>query len=148
MLTLLKSFVAETRRRVRLKRLEKIEEILLTHPQVKTEITHHFAPGIYVREMRAPAGSGILGHEHTTEHLNILLAGSVLIEVEGQSVILTAPAIIKSPAGTRKIAAVVEDVRWLNIHASPETDISALEAMLYKKSKTYLAHEAKTEALK
>ena len=103
---------------------------LMKMEQVKTDIVHRFAPGIYIREASIPAGTLAVGHWHKTEHLNVMLKGTmILMHEDGTMQRVTAPFTMVSKPG-RKIAFVEEDAVWQNIHATNERDIGKLESML------------------
>lgn len=88
---------------------------------------HHFAHGIYGREMRIPAGVVVVGKIHRYSTLNILAQGSMSVTTpEGQKVI-HAPAIFTSLPGMQKAALALTDCVFLNVHPSFETDLKALE---------------------
>ena len=113
---------------------EQIEAQLLQLPQVDCPVLHHFGPGVYIREVRMPAGSLILGHRHKHKHTNILVSGRLKFLNEGGEVVeLTAPAVITSNPG-RKLAFILEDTVWQNVYATEERDIEKLESNLLDKS--------------
>ena len=121
----------------------KIEEIELAmfkgipkELEVKCPLKHHFSPGVYVREITMPAGSIILGHEHTTKHLNIISKGAcVLADPEtGEIVDIVAPCTFESDAGVRKLLYIVEECVWSTVHVTEETDIEKLEESLINPS--------------
>lgn len=89
---------------------------------------HHFAHGVYGREMRIPAGVIVVGKIHRYSTLNVLAQGSMSVTTpEGQKVI-HAPAIFTSPPGMQKAALTLTDCVFLNVHPSFETDLEKLEA--------------------
>lgn len=114
----------------RINRLEA--EIVRTLPKADIQIFHHFSPGIYRREMRAPAASIITGMRHRTRHLNIVERGSLTVinEQDGLRHLIKAPAIFYSEPGTRRAAIVYDDLVWITVHETEETDIAKLEAVL------------------
>jgi quercetin dioxygenase-like cupin family protein len=114
--------------------LEAMEAELLKHPQVEAPLTHHFAPGVYMREVFMPAGCIFIGHEHTTEHFNIVLSGAGKVVIDGQTSRIVAPCVFSSGVGVRKAIIIEEDMRWLTVHPTDETDIEKLEAKLIRKS--------------
>lgn len=106
---------------------DQIEAKLLELPQIDCPVLHHFGFGVYIREVRMPAGSLILGHRHRNAHTNILVSGRLKFLNEGGEVVeLTAPAVIKSNPG-RKLAFILEDTIWQNVYATEERDIETLE---------------------
>ena len=57
------------------KTVEDLEGIMLQMEQADCPITHHFGPGLYVREMRMKAGTFVIGHSHNQDDLNIFISG-------------------------------------------------------------------------
>ena len=120
---------------------DQIEAKLLELPQIDCPVLHHFGPGVYIREVRMPAGSLILGHRHRNAHTNILVSGRLKILNEGGDVVeLAAPAVIQSNPG-RKLAFILEDTIWQNVYATEERDIEKLEETLLDKSDAWLEHK-------
>jgi hypothetical protein len=120
-----------------------IEQALLQQPQVDCPITHHFGGGVYLREMFAPAGTIILGHEHTGEHMCILLKGSMrILNENGTTSDITAPMTFVGRPG-RKLALTLEDVVFMNVlpNTDNETDVDKLEARYVRKSSTWTEHQ-------
>jgi hypothetical protein len=110
-------------------------------------LQHRFAPGIYLREIHMPAGVFVVGHEHATEHFNIVLQGRAqvrLIRADGESEsvgMIEAPATFISEAGVRKVLIIEEDMIWQTVHANPddERDIAKLEERYVRLSPELLA---------
>jgi len=122
-------------------KIEALESVLLPLPQVEMPLTHLFAPGVYFREIFMPAGTFIIGHEHKTEHFNVVLAGKAKVSIDGKAQIITAPCVFVSKPGVRKVLEILEDMRWATIHPTHETSIPKLEKLLVKKSKTFRHNE-------
>jgi hypothetical protein len=131
--------------RNRLSKIEEIEGQLLQLPQVDVPLNHMFAPGVYAREVVMPTDSFVIGHEHKTEHFNIILTGRATVMMEGVIHDIKAPAIIKSNRNVRKILYIHEEMHWVTIHPTDETNIEKLEEMLVVKSDTYLNHQTQKE---
>lgn len=114
--------------------VDRLEEAIMQLPKAEITIVHHFPPGIYAREMRAPAGSAITGKIHRTQHLNIVSAGRLVVynAVDGTTVEVRAPATFISEPGTRRAAVVMEDCVWTTVHprADDETTPEQLETRL------------------
>lgn len=103
-----------------LKNIMALQAQILTLPQAECEILHHHVPGVYCREMRAAAGTLIVGKMHKTEHLNILSKGAVAVATpEGEPVVYEAPCMIHSQPGTKRVLLALTDIVWTNIHANP-----------------------------
>lgn len=112
--------------------IDRLEAEIMRLPKARIEIVHHFQPGLYVREMRAPAGSVITGRRHRTRHMNIVARGrlTVINELDGSRHTLVAPYFFFSDPGTRRAAIVHEDLVWMTVHETNETDVAKLDAML------------------
>lgn len=111
-----------------------IEERMLSEEQADCPVHHHFYPGIYMREVHIKAGVFSVGHHQKTRHLNIMLKGKVnFIHDDGQSAILEAPMIFMSDPG-RKVGLILEDMVWLNVYTTDETDVETLEETYLDKS--------------
>ena len=112
-----------------------IAQALLELPaemRVELKTTHRFCPGLYIREMRAPAGSLIVGHLHKDECPNFVLEGKLLVTMNGASTIASAGDTILSKAGVRKMGFVLEDATWTTVHPNPDncTSVQLLEERL------------------
>lgn len=96
---------------------EFIEENLETK---EMPVINHFAPDVYMRQMDADAGDLVISRMHRTEHLNILLKGSISILTDDGVQYFEAPCILKSNAGTKRVGYFHKDSSWLTIHSNPE----------------------------
>lgn len=86
-----------------------------------------------------PAGTYAIGHHQRFEHMNIFLQGRVqVIQDDGSTHELCAPMMFVGQPG-RKIGYVLEDVVWINVYATNETDINTLETMFLDKSTAWQA---------
>lgn len=121
--------------------LQEVEKMMLDLPQESAPVIHRFAPGLYIREVSLPGGTFAIGHEQTTEHLNIMVKGKVHM-ADGTT--LTAPMIFVGKPG-RKAGFIEEDTVWLNIYATEETDVEKLEATYLRKSEVFTEHEKARE---
>jgi quercetin dioxygenase-like cupin family protein len=114
------------------KELQEAVELISSVEQVPLPLTHHFSPGIYMREILMPKGAFVIGHEHKTQHLNVVLSGSARVMIEGKIYDMKAPCVLESGPGVQKIAYIEEDMRWATVHPNPdeERDIVKLEERL------------------
>lgn len=112
--------------------------------QADCPVMHHFAPGVYIREVRFPAGTLVVGHIQRHEQMNVFIQGAVrMITPDGEGNVLTAPMTFVGPAG-RKVGYVLEDIIWQNIYPNPddERDIEKLEAKWLEQTPYFEAHVA------
>lgn len=128
--------------------LEKFEGALMSCPQEEHVTTHEFAPGVYLRTIYMKAGTLLIGHEHKTEHFNVVLTGRASVIMEGKVHQIVAPCIFKSGSGVRKVLYIHEHMMWSTIHPTNETSIEKLEEDLVIKSPTFMAHQSLLESEK
>jgi hypothetical protein len=125
---------ASTMRGLMSKGVQQAECAMLAHEQADCPVTHHFGPGIYVRELRMKAGILAIGHRQKYQHMNVLIKGRVLmLQNDGSTVEVAAPMTFVGEPG-RKMGYVLEDVVWQNIYATEVRDIPMLERMFLDKS--------------
>ena len=96
-------------------------------PQVDCPLNHHFCGGVYARQITMPADTFVIGKRHKTSHFNIILKGKAHVLIDGVVSLIEAPCILNSAENIRKILYIVEDMTWVTIHATQETDILKLE---------------------
>lgn len=96
-------------------------------PQVECPLNHYFCGGVYARQITMPANTFVIGKRHKTSHFNIILKGKAHVLIDGVVSIVEAPCILNSEENIRKILYIIEDMTWVTIHATQETDISKLE---------------------
>ena len=90
-------------------------------------VTHHFAPGLYCREMLIPAGVTVIGKIHRHAHFNIVLSGRVAVVTEfGQEIIEAGTRWVSQP-GTKRAVTAITDTVWITFHPTEETDLAKIE---------------------
>lgn len=94
---------------------------------IDVPVIHYFAPGVYMRRMDAAAGTLVVSKMHRTEHMNILLTGSLTVATENGIELIRAPAVLKSMPGTKRIGYFHEDSSWITVHPTDETDLELIE---------------------
>ncbi len=94
---------------------------------IDVPVDHHFAPGVYMRQMNAKAGTLVVSKMHRTEHMNILLTGSLTVATEDGIELLKAPLVIKSMPGTKRIGYFHEDSSWITVHPTQTADLDLIE---------------------
>lgn len=131
--------------------VQQLQEAILDNvEQIDVEVEHHFAPHVYGRQMNAKAGMLIVSKMHRTEHLNILMKGSLTILTEDGIQYLEAPTVIKSKAGTKRIGYFHEDSSWMTIHPTDETDLELIEGQVivpFNQEKTFLENLGELKCL-
>jgi hypothetical protein len=113
-----------------LEQIQAFERVLRKFPQVDCPVDHFFADGLYGRLVLIPAGTTVTGKMHAGRHLNVLLAGTIKVTTEQGVIELTAPHVMVSEAGVKRVGHAYTDTLWLTVHASDKTDIAELEREL------------------
>lgn len=121
---------------------------MLRLPQVPAPVEHHFAPGVYVRSILMLKGSIVIGHEHKTEHFNLVIAGRAKVILDGKLCEIAAPCIFRSLPGVRKVLLIEETMIWTTIHPTDETDLAVLEEKLIVKSTAFQEYQQEIEMLR
>lgn len=110
--------------------VDALETLLRDHAVLgSTEATHHWLPGLYVREFFMPAGSLVTSKIHRTEHAYVVLKGSALVWVEGEGWrVLRSGTLGRTLPGTRRVLRIVDDCTWLTFHPTGRTTVEEIEA--------------------
>lgn len=111
-------------------RVERLGEELKAVPQVDCPIRHHFAPGVYAREITIPKGTVLVGAVHKRDNLVVLSAGRLRLVTEDGTVEIAAPHTRVCKAGAKNAAVALEDSVWTNFFATDETDPGKLVELL------------------
>ncbi len=124
--------VIEMEQKPSLAQIHEFEDILEKLPtRVSLRNEYYFAPDVCLKSLRMPAGITATGKMHRTEHLSILAEGTMMLLTHDGWVTLTAPAVVHSKAGVKRIANSVTDCTFITVHATDETDIEKLDGILY-----------------
>lgn len=93
-------------------------------------VVHHFSDGLYAKEIPIPKDAFVMQHKHEYSHLSILAKGSVLVKTDDNVEEIKAPACINIAAGKYHSIMALEDSVWFCIHATEETDLDKIDAVL------------------
>lgn len=125
---LLAHILGDIQQRAYIDTVRDVQKQLSESPDViDVPVQHHFAPGVYMRQMDAAAGTLVVSKMHRTEHMNILLKGSLTVATEDGIQLMTAPCVLKSMPGTKRIGYFHEDSSWITVHPTEETDLEKIE---------------------
>jgi hypothetical protein len=127
--------------------LKTLENELAKLEQVDIPTTHTFSGGVYIREIAVPKGTIIIGKRHRHESCNILMKGSMILymgeDIPTQKI--TGPLLFTSPPNTKKMAYCEDDVIFLNLHPTMETDLEKIEQEFIIPEEEYLLQEKQLE---
>lgn len=128
---LLAYILGDIQQRAYIDTVRDVQQQLSESPdQIDVPVQHHFAPGVYMRQMDAAAGTLVVSKMHRTEHMNILLKGSLTVATEDGIQLMTAPCVLKSMPGTKRIGYFHEDSSWITIHPTSDTDLEKIEQQM------------------
>ena len=106
--------------------VNRLEAEVSKLPQACCPVWHHFAPGLYARQMFIPAGTVLTGAVHKTEHLCIVSGDIDVTTDEGVRRITALQLVIKSAPGAKRAGFAHRDTYWTTVHATDETDLDKL----------------------
>lgn len=90
-------------------------------------LKHSFGDGLYVREIFMPAGTIIVSKIHKRTHPYFVLKGKAFVATETGVVKIEAPYQGMTLAGTKRALSIIEDMVWITVHATKETELEKIE---------------------
>lgn len=102
--------------------IHSMEAIICDLPgeKVSLEPINHFVPGLYVRELRMPAGTILTGKYHRQKDILILAQGQATFLTKDGQRTLSAPCVTTVEADTKPIINCITDVVFVSAHANPD----------------------------
>jgi hypothetical protein len=91
-------------------------------------IKHHWAPGLYAREIFIPAGTIIIGKIHKHAHVNAILTGNVMVATPFGVEALNGPVNFVSKPWTKRAVFAITDTIWTTYHPTDKTTVQDVEA--------------------
>ena len=100
--------------------LDAVEARMSELGTVDIPVVHVFSPGLYTRSMvDVPPDTYLVSYIHKTPHQFIMSKGKIVVYTEKEGmVILQAPYLNLTEAGTRRFAKTMDYVTWTSIHAT------------------------------
>lgn len=94
------------------------EKTLVKLPQMKFQLNHYIAGGMYARELLLPEGSIVTGKIHLKEHLCHVSCGQIIVVEEDKRYLVTGPATFMGKAGTKRVVLVLKNAVWTTFHTT------------------------------
>lgn len=116
------------------------QEALTAHPDSfgpddgVCPLKHSFADGCYIREIYNPKGVILVTKIHKVAHPFFLLKGEMSILTERGAERIKAPYYGITPAGTKRIIYTHEEIVFVTVHVTKETDLKKIEEEVIAKS--------------
>ncbi len=113
------------------KKLDRIDSIIASKPQIELKLHHIFTNGLYTRECFIPKGTICTTKIHRCEHPFVISMGlaSVWTKDTGWRLV-GAPFTGITRPGTRRLIVAHEDTLWSTFHVTNETDLVEIEKKL------------------
>lgn len=96
-------------------------------PELECPLNHHFAPGMYAREILLPAGSIVIGKIHKHSHINVISQGIVEVASEEGVVRYEAPITFVNDANIKRCVHAITDTIWTTVHLTESTSLEDIE---------------------
>ena len=92
------------------------------------KLQHHFATGVYGRELFIPKGNLIVSKIHKGKTLNVIASGriAVICPNHGYNVFEAPYCFVSNPLSKRVVIAI-EDTLWITAHGTHKTDLNEIE---------------------
>lgn len=107
-------------------------------PQVEMPTFHHFADGMYGRELHQPAGSLVVGKTHKREHFLIIMKGVLQIAMDSGVRNVAAPCVIVSAPGAKRALLALQDSVYMTVHRTKKKNLDKIEKELIEAAPTAL----------
>lgn len=95
-------------------------------PTIDLPVSHHFTDGAYVRELRMPAGTALVGKMHRTAHA-LVVTGDVTIINGGRRERITGTRVLQTKPGTKRAIYAHADSVLITLHVTSLTDVDQIE---------------------
>lgn len=134
---------SELPRKPSLEQIQRLQDYMLTLPQIETQPVHYFADGMYGRELMIPAGNVVIGKIHRHEHLVQLLSGEATVYTDKGMERIVGPKTWVSPPGVKRALMTHTDCVFFTVHLNADNgrDIEAIESYVIV-PEPQLKHEA------
>lgn len=122
----------------------QLQAAMQEHPQAELPVDHTFLPGQYVRTLRMPAGSMVVGKRHRHRHL-LIVTGHVTVRTEDGMVELQGTHVVDSMPGMKRAIYAHQDSVLITTHLTEETDLERIEAYVIMPDDAVLGIEGETK---
>jgi hypothetical protein len=106
-------------------------------------VKHYFTDGMYVREIFMPKDIIVVSKIHKKKHPYFVLKGKAEVVTDENIVIIKAPYFGITESGTKRVLKILEDMVWITVHATKETDLEKIEEEIIAKNFEELENDIK-----
>jgi quercetin dioxygenase-like cupin family protein len=112
--------------------IKHFEQQIVALGTVELEFENYYIPGVYLRKLKIPQGTPLVGKIHATLHMCVIAKGRIAVASETGRAILEAGEVFLSEPGTKRVGYALEDCVFINVHSNKDddTDLAVLESKL------------------
>jgi len=96
-------------------------------------LVHSFGDGCYIRQIFMPKGTLIVSKIHKITHPYFVMTGKASVATESGVEVIKAPYQGITQAGTKRVLYIHEDMIWITVHVTKETDLKKIEEEIIAK---------------
>jgi hypothetical protein len=96
-------------------------------------LVHSFGDGCYIRQIFMPKGTLIVSKIHKVTHPYFVMTGKASVATENGVEVIKAPYHGITQAGTKRVLYIHEDMVWITVHVTKETDLKKIEEEIIAK---------------
>jgi len=96
-------------------------------------LVHSYGDGCYIRQIFMPKGTLITSKIHKVTHPYFVMTGRASVATENGVETIQAPYQGMTQAGTKRALYIHEDMIWITVHVTDETDLDKIEEEIIAK---------------
>ena len=96
-------------------------------------LVHSYGDGCYIRQIFMPKGTLITSKIHKVTHPYFVMTGKASVATENGVEVIQAPYQGITQAGTKRALYIHEDMIWITVHVTDETDLNKIEEEIIAK---------------
>jgi hypothetical protein len=96
-------------------------------------LVHTFGEGCYIRQIFMPKGTLIVSKIHKVTHPFFVMTGKASVATEEGIEVIEGPYNGITQAGTKRTLYIHEDMVWITVHVTNETDLEKIEEEIIAK---------------
>lgn len=109
-----------------IEQIQALQEAMRAGPTIELEVFHHFTGSAYIRELRMPKDTALVGKMHRTAHV-LIVTGDVTIINGSARERITGTRVLHTKPGTKRAIMAHADSVLITMHVTPETDLDEIE---------------------
>ena len=103
-------------------RIDRLDSEIRNLPQANCPVKHHFADGVYAREITIPKGVVLIGAIHKTHNFAVVNKGILRLITDAGFRDVAAGEVIQVTPGQKNCGYAIEECTWTNFFANPSNE--------------------------